>query len=127
EEAGHPVENAFSRRRGQGGDCWIAGEDGEQTLLLAFDAPQHIGHVALEVEEREVERRQEVTLSISRDEGRTYQDVLRQEYHFSPQGSTFEREEWRLGTTGVTHLRLQIRPDMGGKLCRARVTSLVVG
>jgi hypothetical protein len=127
EDPEHPVENAFGGSRGRGGDCWIAGEDGEQSLILAFDAPQDIVRVALEVEEREAERRQEVTLSVSRDGGRTYRDLIRQEYNFSPQGSTFEREEWLLKAVDVTHLRLRIKPDIGGKPCRATVTSLAVG
>jgi hypothetical protein len=37
----------------------------------------------------------------------------------SPPGATFEREQW-----GVTLLRLVIKPDKGGKPCRASLTSL---
>ena len=29
-------------------------------------------------------------------------------------------------TEGVTHLRLQIKPDKGSKPCRATITSLIV-
>src|SRR5687768_13514217 len=60
EAPGHPVENAFDRRRGPGGSRWVAGEPGEQALVLAFDAPRPLRQVVLEVEEREVERRQQV-------------------------------------------------------------------
>src|SRR5262245_18216809 len=126
EDPSHPVENAFGGRRGRGGNRWIAGEEGEQSLLLAFDSPQDIGRVALEVEETEQERRQEITLSVSRDGGQTYRDVVRQEYNFSPQGSTFECEEWLLKVLKVTHLRLRIKPDIGGKPCRASLTSLAL-
>lgn len=38
----HPVDHAFDRHRGRGGTCWMAGDVGDQTLALAFDAPQAI-------------------------------------------------------------------------------------
>jgi hypothetical protein len=122
----HPVDFAFDRKRGPGGTRWIAAEPGEQSLTLVFDAPQAIRRVALEVEESEVARTQELLLSISGDEGRTYRDLLRQEYTFSPTGTTFEREDWAISAEGVTHLRLSIKPDKGTAPCRASVTSLVV-
>jgi hypothetical protein len=122
----HPVDFAFDHHRGPGGNRWIAGEPGEQTLILAFDAPQAIRRVALEVEEPEVARTQELQLAVSTDGGRTYREVLRQEYNFSPPGTSFEREDWTLDAVGVTHLRLRIRPDKGSKPCRATVTSLAL-
>ena len=126
EDPEHPVDHAFDDNRGPGGNRWIAGEPGEQTLILAFDTPQAIRRVILEVEEPEVARTQELQLAISTDGGRTYREVLRQEYNFSPPGTTFEREEWGVQAEGVTHLRLVIQPDKGGKPCRATITSLVV-
>ena len=126
EDPGHPVDLAFDRNRGPGGTRWIAGEPGEQTLILAFDAPQAIRRVALEVEELGVARTQELQLAVSTDGGRTYREVLRQEYNFGPPGTTFEREDWAVPAVGVTHLRLVIRPDKGGKPGRATITSLVL-
>ena len=122
----HPVDHAFDAHRGPGGSRWVAGEPGEQTLILAFDAPQTIRRVALEVEEPEVARTQELQLAVSTDGGRTYRELLRQEYNFSPPGTTFEREDWAVPAEGVTHLRLVIRPDKGGKPCRATITSLIL-
>ena len=126
EDAAHPVDHAFDAHRGPGGSRWVAGEPGEQTLILAFDAPQAIRRVALEVEEPEVARTQELQLAISTDGGRTYRELVRQEYNFSPPGTTFEREDWAVMAEGATHLRLIIRPDKGDKPCRASVTSLVL-
>ena len=122
----HPVDHAFDGRRGPGASHWIAGETGEQELILAFDAPQTIRQVGLEVEELEVSRTQELHLSASCDGGRTYRELLRQEYNFSPPGTTFEREDWAVTAEAVTHLRLWIEPDKGGKPCRATITSLVL-
>ena len=90
----HPVDHAFDDQRGPGGTRWVAGEPGEQTVILAFDAPQTIRQVTLEVEEPEVARTQELQLAVSVDGGRTYRELLRQEYNFSPPGTTFEREDW---------------------------------
>jgi hypothetical protein len=126
EDPGHPIDHAFDDSRGRGGSCWIAGEPGEQTVILAFDNPQAIRRVALEVEEPEVSRTQELQVAVSTDGGRTYRELLRQEYTFSPPGTTFQREDWAVNPDAVTHLRLVIRPDKGDKPCRATITSLVL-
>src|SRR3954462_13233973 len=126
ESPDHPVDHAFDGRRGPGASRWIAGEAGEQELILTFDTPPTIRQVGLEVEEPEVARTQELHLSTSCDGGQTYRELLRQEYNFSPPGATFEREQWAVTAEGLTHLRLVIKPDKGGKPCRATLTSLVL-
>jgi hypothetical protein len=126
ESPDHPVDHAFDGRRGPGGSRWIAGEAGEQELILAFDAPQTIRQVGLEIEEPEIARTQELHLSTSCDGGQTYRELLRQEYNFSPPGTAFEPEQWAVSAQGVTHLRLAIKPDKGGKPCRATLTSLTL-
>jgi hypothetical protein len=126
EDADHPIDHAFDGKRGPGGSRWIAGEPGEQAVILAFDSPQAIRRVALEIEEPEVARTQELQLAVSGDGEQTYREVLRQEYNFSPPGTTFEREDWAVNSDAVTHLRLVIRPDKGGQPFRATITSLVV-
>ena len=124
EQPEHPVDHVFDERRGRGGSRWIAGEPGEQEMILVFDVPQTIHRVLLEVEELEIARIQELQLSVSSDGGQTYREVLRQEFNFSPPGTTFEREEWTVSADCVTHLRLHIKPDKGGKPYRATITSL---
>ena len=126
EDPGHPVDHAFDGIGGPGGTRWIAGGPGEQAVILAFDAPRAIRRVALEIEESGLERTQELQVAVSSDGGRAYREVLRQEYTFSPGGSTFEREDWAVVADGVTHLRLTIRPDKGGGDCRASITSLIL-
>ena len=122
----HPVDHAFDDRRGPGESRWVAGAPGEQTLILAFDSPQAIRRIVLEVEEPEVSRTQELQLALSCDGGQTYRELLRQEYNFSPPVMTFEREDWAVSVDAVTHLRLWIKPDKGGKPSRATLTSLVL-
>jgi hypothetical protein len=125
EDPAHPIDNVFDHRRGPGGSRWVAEEPGEQTLLLAFDTPQTIHQITLEVEELEISRTQELCLSVSHDGGQTYRELRRQEYHFSPPGTTFEREDWVVLSEGVTHLQLWIKPDKGGSPCCTTITALV--
>lgn len=126
EDPTHPIDNVFDHRRGPGGSRWIAAQPGEQTIALVFDTPQSIDRITVEIEELTVSRTQEFTLAVSYDGGQTYGELIRQEYTFSPPGTTFEREEWTVNTQGVTHLRLWIKPDKGGQPCRATLTSLVL-
>ena len=121
-----PIDNIFDDRGGPGASRWQAAEPGEQRVMLAFDTPQRIRTICVEVEEQEVSRTQALSISFSQDSGQTYQEAIRQEYNFSPPGTTFEREEWALAAEGVTHLQLRIIPDKGGKPCRATVTTFAL-
>lgn len=122
----HPVDHVFDDSRGPGGSRWVADVPGNQRLILVFDTPQTIRTLTLEVEELEMSRTQELSVTISRDGGHTYQELLRQEYNFSPPGTTFEREVWTLIAEGVTHLQLTIKPDKGGAPCCATLTSFIL-
>ena len=126
ESVDYPIEHVFDSRRGPGGSRWMAEEPGEQTLILAFDVPQTLRKVTLEVEEPAVSRTQELALAVSDDGGQTYRELVRQEYNFSPPETAFEREDWKVSAEMVTHLRLWIKPDKGGKPCRATLTSLTL-
>jgi hypothetical protein len=126
EAVDYPIDHAFDRQRGPRGSRWVAGESGEQTITLVFDTPQTIRTISLEIEEREVSRTQELHLSVLYDGTQRYQELLRQEYHFSPPGTTFEREEWAVTAEGITHLQLVIKPDKGGGPSRATLTSLAL-
>ena len=126
EAAEHPVDCLVDGHDGPGGTRWVAAVDGEQTLILAFDTPQTIREVGLETEESQASRTQVLTLSLSQDGGRTYREILRQEFNFSPPGTTFERERWTVPAAMVSHLRITIRPDKGSNLGRASLTSLTI-
>jgi hypothetical protein len=126
EAADTPIDHVFDQSRGPGGSRWVAALPGDQQLILAFDTPQTLRTISLEVEEPEVSRTQVLHVSVSSDGGQTYQELRRQEYTFSPPGTTFEREEWAVMVQGVTHLQLVITPDNGGKPCRATLTTLAL-
>jgi hypothetical protein len=126
EHPDHPIDHAFDGQRGPRASRWIAGQPGEQMLILAFDAPQTIHKVRVEIDEPDVDRTQEMDVSISIDGGQTYRELLRQEYTFSPPGTSRECEEWTFNACGVTHLQLRIKPDKGDKPCRATLTTLAL-
>ena len=123
----HPVDHLFDASNGPGGTRWIAAADGEQTVVLAFDAPQTIRAVGIEAEEPDVTRTNVLTISLSDDGGRTYRERIRQEFNFSPPDTTLEREAWPVNVNAATHLRLRIKPDKGRRLpYRATVTTLAL-
>jgi hypothetical protein len=126
EAAEAPIDHVFDQHGGPGGSRWVAAGPGEQRLILAFDTPQTLRTISLEVEEPEVSRTQVLLLSVSCDGGQTYQELRRQEYTFGPPGTTFEREEWGVTVEGATHLQLVITPDKGGAPCWATLTSLAL-
>ena len=126
EDPDHPIDHVFDGQRGPGASRWIAAQPGEQTVILAFDAPQTIHKVRIQIEEPDMGRTQEMDVSISVDRGQTYRELVRQEYTFSPPGTTLEHEEWSINADQVTHLRLRIKPEKGGKACRATLSALEV-
>jgi len=126
EAPGHPVDYLFDASGGPGGTRWMAGADGEQTLVLAFDAPQTIRAIGIEAEEPSATRTNVLTISLSGDGGRTYQERIRQEFNFSQPGTTFEREEWAVPAERITHVRVVVQPDKGHAPHRATLTSLTV-
>ena len=126
EAPGHPVDYLFDASGGPGGTRWMAGADGEQTLVLAFDAPQTIRAIGIEAEEPSATRTNVLVISLSGDGGRTYQERIRQEFNFSQPGTTFEREEWVVPAERITHVRVVVQPDKGHAPHRATLTSLTV-
>lgn len=124
EEPAHPVDNIFDGRDGPGGTYWeSAREDTSETLLIEFDRPQNMSRLIFEVEERHLERTQEVRIEVSCDAGISFRALLVQEFVFSPRGATFQREDLRRNVQGVTQMRLVIVPNKSGS-GRARLTSL---
>jgi len=126
EEADHPIEHVFDSQRGPGTSRWRAAGPGEQCLIINFDMPQMLHHLMLDIEEPDVTRTQELLISVSSDGGRTYRDVVRQEYNFSPPGTTYEQETWELNTDRVTHLAIRITPDKGSRAGLATLTSVML-
>ncbi|MGH7516111.1 MAG: carbohydrate-binding protein [Gemmatimonadales bacterium] len=114
EDAVHPVESALLT---SGGPGWRAAEPGEQTIRLLFHDPQRLRRIWLRFVEAGAERTQEFVLRWSPD-GRSFRDVVRQQYTFSPTGATSEVEDLAVELAPVTALELTIVPDQGrGRAC----------
>ena len=126
EAEGHPLAYVFDESRGPGASQWIAAQPGDQTLIIAFHHPQTIRRVTLEIEEPDTARTQDIQLCMSSDGGQTYRELRRQEFTFSPDGTTWECEDWAVTEFNVTHVKVVIKPDKGRKDCIARLTSLVL-
>ena len=112
EEAAHPVEAALTSGDGSG---WRASERGTQSIRLVFHSPQSLRRIRLRFDEADAERTQEFTLRWSPDGGRTFREVVRQQYTFSPAGSTSEVEDLKVDLVAVTALELTIIPDQRGR------------
>ena len=111
EEAAHPVEAALTSGDGSG---WRASERGTQSIRLVFHNPQSLRRIRLRFDEADTERTQEFTLRWSPDGGRTFREVVRQQYTFSPAGATSEVEDLNVDLVAVTALELTIIPDQRG-------------
>lgn len=121
EDEGHPVESALAEGGGAG---WRAARPGRQVIRLLFDEPQSLSRVRLIFEEEERERTQEFALRWSPDGGRTYREVVRQQYTFGPPGTTEESEDYEVQLEGMTALELGIIPHIGGGDARASLRQL---
>ena len=111
EEASHPIESALTPNAGAG---WRAGKPGQQTVRLLFDEPQRVRHIRVGFEEDEHQRTQQFVLRWSSDGGQTYREIVRQQYNFSPPGTTSECEDYDVQLDQVTALELTIVPDISG-------------
>jgi hypothetical protein len=115
EDPAHPVEHLFDGHSGPGATLWMSARpDTIEHIVVEVDQPQTISRLVYEVEEATRERTQEIRVEVSEDGGRTYRQILVQEYTFSPRGATYQREDQRLDLQGVTHLRLTIVPNKNG-------------
>ncbi len=111
EAAGYPIESALIPGMGSG---WRADQPGEQTLRLLFDQPLRLARIHLVFHEDEQARTQEFVLRWSPDGGKSYREILRQQYNFSPPDARRQVEDYNLDLDGVTGLELKIVPDISG-------------
>jgi hypothetical protein len=103
---------------------WRAAVSGAQTVRLIFDKPQRLTRISLVFEETGTERTQEFVLRWSGDGGRSFREIVRQQWNFSPPNSIREVEEYRVEVSDVTVLELVIVPDISRGTARASLKSL---
>ena len=123
EDKDYPVESALVAGENRG---WRAADSGTQTIRLIFDKPQRLTRIALVFEETETERTQEFVLRWSLDGGRSFREIVRQQWNFSPPNTIREVEEYQVDLSGVTVLELVIVPDISRGAVPASLKSLRV-
>ena len=121
EDKEHPVESALVPGETRG---WRAAESGTQTIRLIFDQPQSLRRISLVFEENETERTPEFVLRWSPDGGRSFREIVRQQWNFSPPKTTREDEEYQFDLSGVAVLELIIVPDISRGSAHASLKSL---
>ncbi len=121
EDKEHPVESALVPGETPG---WRAAGSGTQTIRLIFDQPQSLRRISLVFEETETERTQEFVLRWSPDGGRSFREIVRQQWNFSPPNTSREVEEYQFDLSGVTVLELIIVPDISRGTACASLNSL---
>jgi len=121
EDEAYPIEGALQlgERRG-----WRAAAPGPQVIRLLFDKPQRLKRIWLVFEETENPRTQGFALRWSPDHGRSFREIVRQQWNFSPPMMVRETEDYAVDLTDVTVLELRILPDQSGGTVRASLVSL---
>ena len=109
EDPGFPIESAFGANDGPG---WRASGGGEQQLRIIFDHPVPLHRMELRFHETDCERTQEFVLRWSSESSGSVREIVRQQWNFSPTGSTTEIEQYVVDLDAVSVLELRIRPDL---------------
>jgi hypothetical protein len=107
EDPNFPIESAFAGD----GRGWRAADKGTQVIRIVFDRPTRLQRIRLEFFDKEAERTQEFTLRWART-GEALREIVRQQWNFSPLGSTSEVEDYRVNLDRVSVLELTIKPDL---------------
>ena len=108
EDPNFPIESALAAREGPG---WRAAEPGKQIIRILLDNPRPVRRIRLEFSETENQRTQEFTLRWSQAGG-PFSEIVRQQWNFSPQGSTSELEDYQVQLEKVSALELTLKPDL---------------
>jgi hypothetical protein len=124
EDSSFPIESAF---RANGGPGWRASEKGEQRIRIIFDEPVSLERIQLRFHESESERTQEFTLRWSSAAGGPPKEIVRQQWNFSPTGSTTEVEDYMIDLKAVSILELTIQPDFSGREAVASLAACRLG
>ena len=107
EDPAYPIESALTNSGG-----WRAAKEGRQVIRLVFDKPQVLHRIWLRFSETEFTRTQEFVLRAFSWGAQPFREIVRQQWNFSPEGSTEETEEYPLELTDVSALELAIQPDI---------------
>jgi hypothetical protein len=121
EEEGFSIDAALLPGSQKG---WRAASPGTQTIRIVFDEPQALSRIRMVFDEPENSRTQEFVLRWSPDGGRTFREIVRQQWNFSSPNSEREVEDYSVKLAGVTLLELIITPDKSGGESKASIEKL---
>lgn len=121
EDPAHPFEDAL---RGDQTEGWKAADPGPQSIRLKFDEPRTIRRIRLEFRESNAERSQEFTLSAC--VGGQKRHIVRQQWTFSPGGSTSEIEDYSISLGPVESVELIIDPGRHDTQAHASLQSIAI-
>lgn len=121
EDPAHPIESALASDTALG---WQAAGPGTQTIRLIFTQPTRLRRIWLAFAETHVSRTQEYALRWSPDFGKSFREIARQQWNFSPESATHETENHNVDLPAVTALELIITPDISGGPSRASLAKL---
>ena len=121
EDAAYPIESALLPGSTSG---WRAAAPGKQTIRLLFSHPQRLRRIWLSFEETRIERTQEYVLRWSADGGQSFQEIVRQQWNFSPQGASSQTQDHHVELPAVSVLELSIIPDISGGTALASLAQL---
>jgi hypothetical protein len=124
EEEGHPIESAFTMNESEG---WRAAQSAKQTIRLVFVEPQNIKQIKLLFREKEQERTQEFLLRWLSADDLSYQEIVRQQYSFSPPHTIQQLENYTVNLFGMKALELTINPDISRSGACASLAQLRLG
>lgn len=107
EDPAFPIESVFGNSGG-----WRAAQEGEQVIRLIFDEPQTLHRIWLRFSETKIARTQQFVLWWAGPEKQTFHQIARQQWNFSPTGSTEEFEDYHVNLNEVLALELTIQPEI---------------
>jgi hypothetical protein len=106
EDEQFPIEHALGKKETTG---WRAAGTGPQLIRLHFDEPLNIKRLRLHFVDKAAERSQE--FAVYAGSGTELKEVVRQQWSFSPNGSTEEIEDYTVNLSGITTIEVRIDPD----------------
>ncbi|MCK5869309.1 carbohydrate-binding protein [Methylococcaceae bacterium CS1] len=121
EDVAYPIEFALLEDQTSG---WRAAEPGTQIIRLLFARPQKLTRIWLSFLEASSERTQEYKVRCSSDNGQSFEEIVRQQWNFSPDGATSETEDFTVDLPAVTVLELIITPDINNDKAFASLAQL---
>ncbi|WP_020483821.1 hypothetical protein [Methylomonas sp. MK1] len=123
EDQEHPIEAALLPGFSGG---WRAGMPGSQVIRLLFKQAQPVQCIQLDFLESAIARTQEYVLRISADNGQPLREIVRQQWHFNPQGCTAESEQHVVDLSAVSIIELHITPDISNSSAFASLEKMRV-